>query len=185
MFICILLLILLDQILKSLVYKQMVVGQSFPVISKILSFTYVQNTGAAFSSFSNATKWLTFFTFVLLCAVIVYVVIYHEKTTKLERISLTLVLAGGFGNLIDRIRFGYVVDFIDFHFWPVFNFADILICVGCGLLVIALFRPEKSLKKEDYKGFAIPEYDNDDVHMPGIGSDDILNANKRMSGDDK
>ena len=185
MFLSTIFLTVIDQLIKAVVRKNMMVGQTISAVGDLLSITYVQNTGAAFSSFSNGTKWLTFFTFCLLCAIIVYVVIYHEKTTKLERIALTLILSGGFGNFLDRFRLGYVVDFIDFHFWPVFNFADILVCVGCGIFIIAMLRPDKSFNKEDYKGFAIPEYDDDNTHMPGIGSDDILGANKRMFGDDK
>ena len=185
MFIGTILLTIIDQLIKSVVRKKMLVGQTVDFLGKICSFTYVQNSGAAFGSFSNGTKLLTFFTFCLLCAIVVYVVIYHDKTTKLERLAITLILSGGIGNFLDRLRLGYVVDFIDFHFWPVFNFADILVCVGCGLFVIAMLRPDKSFKKEDYKGFAIPEYDDDNTHMPGIGSDDIMNANKRMFGNDK
>ena len=185
MFIGTLLLIVADCVIKAIVRKNMLVGETFPLLGRFVSITYVQNSGAAFSIFSGNAKLLAFFTFILLCAIVVYVTIYHEKTTLPERIALTMVLSGGFGNFIDRFRFGFVVDYIDFHFWPVFNFADILVCAGCVLLLIAILLPDKSLKKEDYNGFAIPEYDTDDVHMPGIGGDDILNANKRMSGNGK
>jgi signal peptidase II len=55
---------------------------------------------------------------------------------RLLLVSLGLIIGGGFGNLIDRVRQGYVVDFFDFHFWPIFNVADIAVSVGCGLLIV-------------------------------------------------
>ena len=183
MFIPTILLIAADQLIKAIVRKQMAVGQTFPLLGKLCSITYVQNTGAAFSFLSNGTKILTFLTFILLTAIVVYITIYHDQVIRVEKLAWTLILAGGFGNFLDRFRFGFVVDFIDFHFWPVFNFADILICIGCVVLVIAILSPKKSFKKEDYKGFAIPEYGDDEIHMPGIGGDDILNANKRFGND--
>ena len=181
MFIPIILLVIIDQIIKAIVKKHMIVGMSFKALGDVMSITYVRNTGAAFSIFAGNTRLLAVVSLTLVFAIVIYVTIYHDKTTKLERAALTLIIAGGLGNCVDRFVLGFVVDYLDFHFWPVFNFADILVCVGAVLLIISLLSPNKSLDKEDYKGFAIPEYDESEVHIPGVGGDDILNANKRMN----
>ena len=109
-------------------------GHSFPIIPSILHLTHVQNTGAAFGIFQGYPQ-----AFAVLAAVVaVWVVV--ELTRKRPRAwpadtGLLLILGGSLGNLIDRIRFGYVIDFIDVRVWPVFNLADSAITIGVGLLL--------------------------------------------------
>ena len=135
----ILLIILLDQAVKAAVRSSFDPGESKDLIGSIFSLTYVRNTGAAFSMFSGM-KWLLV---AVPIAAIVFGIWYMEKHRDQHwtlYLSLALAIGGGISNLIDRIAFGYVTDMFDFHFWPVFNVADIAICVGCGLLVIYVLK---------------------------------------------
>ena len=114
-------------------------GHSVPVIPSILHLTHVQNTGAAFGLFQGYPQ-----TFAVL-AVVVAVWVVVELTRKRPRpwpadTGLLLILGGSLGNLIDRLRFGYVIDFIDVRVWPVFNIADSAITIGVGLLLWQVFR---------------------------------------------
>ncbi len=153
-YLLILALILLDQAVKYLVRSTMYVGESIPVIQDIFHFTYVQNTGAAFSMFEGMS---TFLTLVPLAALIV-AVWYMEKHLKEHwtfLLSMILIIAGGVGNLIDRFWLGYVTDLFDFCLinFPVFNIADIGICVGCFFLVVYIFffdnKPEEKTETGD------------------------------------
>jgi signal peptidase II len=90
--------------------------------------------------------------------VIAFVLVYLIKRQKKEHwcllLSLSLIAAGGLGNLIDRALNGYVVDFLDFRIWPIFNVADISVCVGCGLLVLYVFfiEPKRSKSQKQDRG---------------------------------
>ena len=102
----------------------------------LMQFRYVENTGAAFSSFSENTAALTVVSILLIIAAIVVVAV-HKIKSNFVNASLVLVIAGGIGNVIDRIRLGYVVDFIEplFMDFAVFNFADCCITVGAFMLI--------------------------------------------------
>jgi signal peptidase II len=135
----ILLIILLDQAVKAAVRNSFDVGESRDIIGNIFSFTYVQNTGAAFSMFSGM-DWLLLAVPII---AIVFGVWYMEKHTDQHwtlYTALSLTIGGGLSNIIDRLVFGFVTDMFDFHFWPVFNVADIAICTGCGILVIYILK---------------------------------------------
>lgn len=138
-FYCILtvLVIVLDRITKILTVKNIGLGESITVIPKLLDFTYVKNTGAAFSILENAT-WILSIVSILFCiGVLVYVIVKKPKG-RLLNLSLCLVFAGALGNAIDRVFLGYVIDFIETTFidFPVFNVADIGITVGAFLLIL-------------------------------------------------
>ncbi|MFO7151636.1 MAG: signal peptidase II [Bacillota bacterium] len=122
-----------DQFTKALIKARMVPNQSIPVIDNILHLTYVQNTGAAFSLLKGR---IIFFVAVSLAviSVIIYYLIKVPDEKKFFKFALALVLGGAFGNLADRLRFGYVIDFIDFRVWPVFNVADSAVVIGVILL---------------------------------------------------
>ena len=112
----------------------------------LLNFRYVKNTGAAFSFFENGTVFFAVFTSVVLIAMTVLLIRVRKRNIRLLNAAITLILAGGIGNLIDRVARGFVVDMFEFDFisFPIFNFADVLICVGTGLLFIfILFFYEK------------------------------------------
>ena len=130
--------ITLDQAIKSRVDAVMEPGQSIPVIRDVFHLSYVQNTGAAFSFMKGHTELITIFTGILLAALLVYLLGWAREKSGFFTCSLLLIVGGGAGNLIDRVARGYVVDMFDFRFWPVFNVADIAICVGCAMLVIYL-----------------------------------------------
>ena len=124
----------LDQVSKLIIRRKMVVRQSIPVVSNVFHLTYIRNTGAAFSLFAKHTKALI----VASILIIMLVVLSFNHLTKgheLMRFAVALVIAGALGNLIDRLRFGYVVDFIDLQFFPVFNVADMAIFIGIALLL--------------------------------------------------
>jgi signal peptidase II len=133
------LVILFDQILKLLVVNTMSLNQSIPVITNIFHITYVHNFGAAFGLLAHRTGFIILVTVVVVFLLLVFLR-HLPKEQKLLRAALVLQLAGATGNLIDRVRMGYVVDFFDLRVWPVFNVADIAIVSGIGLLILDLTR---------------------------------------------
>lgn len=130
--------LLTDHLVKLLVRSTMYCGQTIPVIGGIFSITYVQNRGAAFSLFTGRGKMIMVITFIALCIAVWYME-KHKNSHWTLLLSLELIIAGGVGNLIDRAVRGYVTDMFDMHFFPVFNVADIAICVGCGFLILYMF----------------------------------------------
>lgn len=134
--------LLLDQASKAFVQRTMFLGESIPVVSSVFHITYVLNPGAAFGLLANRTS----FFIVVTIAVVLAVLIGYRRIPKhqlLMRMALGLVVGGAVGNLIDRIRLGRVVDFLDFRIWPVFNLADTAIVIGAGLLLIEVWRDER------------------------------------------
>ena len=126
-------LLIADQAVKYLVRTTMVQGQSIPIIENIFHITYIENPGAAFGILANQRML-----FLILTAVIVGVMIYLyfslSNKKSLTAISLGIVVSGAIGNFIDRFMQGTVTDFLDFRIWPIFNIADIAICVGLALI---------------------------------------------------
>jgi signal peptidase II len=124
-----------DQVTKWAVIQNLPVHASRPVLGSILSFTHTQNRGGAFSLF-NAPPAV--FVVVAILAVSTMVYVYHRTARQDLRTSAALSLAcgGALGNLIDRARLGYVIDFFDVHFWPIFNIADSAITLGIVLLLL-------------------------------------------------
>lgn len=151
-----LLVIILDQLTKWMVIDRFGWGESVSIFEGIFNLTYVRNTGAAFGILaqSHPSFRVPFFLAVPVLALIVILFIY-KKLTESQKImiwALSLVVGGAIGNLIDRARLGYVVDFLDFHWkyqyhFPAFNVADSAICVGVGLLILDLFINEKQAAK--------------------------------------
>ncbi len=146
-----------DQITKSLFAAYVAEKGATEFLFGLFRLTYVKNTGAAFSSFSDNTLLLTVFTVVLVAGCFGYLLLSKKLNTFL-RICLILIVAGGVGNLIDRIANGFVVDFIEplFMNFAVFNFADICITVGAFALlfyeVFSMFRSEKTKTKTVSEG---------------------------------
>lgn len=125
-----------DQLIKLAVERGLQPIGSKSFIDGFIGWRYVRNTGAAFGSFSNSTVLLSVFTAIVLIALIVYVFSGKIKS-KFCLVTVTMIIAGGAGNLIDRIFRGYVVDFIEVQFtdFAVFNFADILVTCGAFMLI--------------------------------------------------
>lgn len=142
--------LLVDQLVKYVVRSHMYVGESIPVIQGVFHLTYVRNTGAAFNLFEGMSMFLQIVTFFAL----VFAVWFMEK--HLQRhwtllLSMILIISGGAGNLLDRLFLGYVTDLFEFrliHF-PVFNVADIAICVGCFILVLYTFLFDRPAEEKE------------------------------------
>ncbi len=143
--------VVFDQVTKFAVLATMELYQTIAVMP-FVNFTYVHNTGAAFSFLSQAGGWQRWF-FALFAVVISIVLVVWLIRLKphewLMAVALSLVLGGAIGNLIDRVVLGYVIDFVDLYYqtwhWPVFNIADCAITVGVGLMLLDSF----SLKVTD------------------------------------
>ena len=143
----------LDQWTKVLTLSNIALYEKVPFLDGLFHFTYVQNTGAAFSSFEGA-MWLFALVFALFTALVIYDLVKKAMPfTVLERWCIAAIYGGGLGNMIDRLRLGYVVDMIETEFiqFPVFNVADCFITCGSILLMIHLFLLNKEFWKEDKK----------------------------------
>lgn len=132
------LIFVLDQATKLWVSRLLEPGQSWPIINGILHLTYVRNPGAAFGILAYQTLF-----FVVLSALMVLVLIagsrYIAPRHFFVRLALSFLLGGVLGNLGDRLRSGYVIDFIDFRIWPVFNVADVAIVAGILFILTSIF----------------------------------------------
>ncbi len=136
----------LDQLSKIFLDKLTREGSSIPVLEGVFYISRVHNTGAAFGIFKG---FPCLFVIIGVFAVITIGVILARKIyslTTVEVVGVSFLLGGTLGNLADRLRLGYVVDFLDFRVWPVFNIADSFITVGAILLVLGLFSGHKKIK---------------------------------------
>ncbi len=143
----------LDQITKALTVANIALYEEVPFLPGLLKLTYVRNTGAAFSSFQGM-QWMFALIFVVFTGLIVWE--YVKKTMPFRRFDwfcIAAIYGGGLGNMIDRVRFGYVVDMIETAFmdFPVFNVADVFITCGCVLLLVSLIFFNKEFWKEEKK----------------------------------
>ena len=137
----------IDQLLKSIMNQKLYLNQSINIIPSFFSITYVKNEGAAWNIFSGYQFFL------ILISIFALLILYHyfikgKQLNKIETLSYGLLLGGIFGNLIDRICRGYVIDFLDFtlfhYHFPVFNIADICIVTGMLLIVLLIWKGEKN-----------------------------------------
>ena len=140
-----------DQVTKFLTVANIPPYQDLPFLPGVLNLTYVQNTGAAFSSFEGQ-QWLFALIFLVFTGLILFE--YFKKPmgfAPFERWCIAAIYGGGLGNMIDRVRMGYVVDMIETTFieFPVFNVADCFITCGCVLLMVHLFLFNKAFWKEN------------------------------------
>lgn len=113
--------------------KLIFIGKDFPILNNIFHITYVQNTGSVFGALQGLNTALIFLTFVVLGMIIYF---YDKMPWQYT----ALIIGGAVGNLIDRIRLGFVVDFLDFRIWPVFNIADSCITIAVIGLIIYIWR---------------------------------------------
>lgn len=146
-----LVMILLDFITKAYISSTMFLHESFAVITGFFNITYVRNPGAAFSFLADAPPVFRFVFFVTVTVVAIIFILYHIVKSKFEEplttFALSLIMSGALGNLIDRVRFREVIDFIDIYIgsyhWPAFNVADSAITVGAVLLLTELLKGNK------------------------------------------
>ncbi|MBT4541085.1 signal peptidase II [Candidatus Woesearchaeota archaeon] len=136
------LVIIIDQITKILVTSLMQLHQSIPIIPKIFHLTYISNTGTLFGLFQDANSFFLWFSIILVGLIL----FLYDKFNKTEAIIFSLVIGAAIGNLIDRIVYGHVIDFLDFRIWPVFNVADVVVTCSVIFLAIYFFRKEEELE---------------------------------------
>ena len=146
--------VIIDQITKLLAVKYLIPVGSVPLIKfgdvQVLNLTYVENTGAAFGMLKDAPWVFNSISTIAIIVMLAYLFLGHAES-MLSGIALSMLISGGIGNMIDRLFLHYVVDFIDFRLinFAVFNGADSFVCVGAGLLVLALILEMKEeMKKE-------------------------------------
>lgn len=141
----------LDQITKLLAVKALSLGAQVPLIKGFFNLVLIYNRGAAFGLFANFSPefaWVFFiFTTSLVLGVVAFLWWRLPEDQTLAAVGYSLILTGAVGNLIDRVRLGEVIDFLDFYLgryhWPAFNVADSLVCLGAGLLIWVIFKEEK------------------------------------------
>lgn len=152
--------VLLDQITKTAIMKNFFIHDSRPVIDGFFNLVYVMNPGAAFGFLANMSETFRYVFFIGITILVIALIIYYIVTSKSQNviyvISLTLIFAGAVGNLIDRIRFGAVVDFLDVYIgtahWPAFNVADSSITCGAILMIWGMIIQRKKNLNRNNRG---------------------------------
>ena len=149
--------LVLDQYTKWLVVSHMELSESIPIINNVFHLTYVRNSGAAWGILQNQT---TFFIIVSSFAIIGLLLFFYynrHENTRLVEVAISLILSGAIGNLIDRVKDRSVVDFFDARIFPIFNVADVAICVGVGLFLLDAFMEEKRMKDAELAAASLEE----------------------------
>lgn len=138
--------VVLDQVTKLWIKNNLFLNSVLELRFRLFQLHYIHNDGAAFSILQGKQSLLIIFTAVLMLAVIIYYIYYRKTMSTLEKFSLGLILGGGIGNMIDRIFYSYVIDFIELRFmdFPIFNIADIAITCGCILFAITILFSKKN-----------------------------------------
>ena len=145
------LVVLLDQLSKAWILATIRLHEGFPLIDGFFNIVHVRNPGAAFGFLAAAPPLFRYVFFIVVTLAAILLILHYLRVSRIEEISLisalALILAGAAGNLIDRVRFGEVVDFLDVyigaHHWPAFNVADSAITVGAAILIAVLLRRRK------------------------------------------
>ena len=133
--------LILDQVTKYLIVQNFTaIGDTLPIWEQVFHFTYVENTGAAFSFFQGGASWLRWLS-LLVSLGLIAMAWFGSRLQTNEQLGYGFILAGALGNGIDRFLFGYVVDFLDFRLinFPVFNLADVSINIGIFFLLLVMF----------------------------------------------
>jgi len=136
-----LIIILIDQIAKFLIRINFQLNETFPIIKNIFHLTYIHNYGAGFGILQQQ-RWILIFISIIVIGVIFYYFDRIKEKEKLLQVLVGFVLGGTIGNLIDRVIYGFVVDFLDFRIWPIFNVADSFVTIGIIGLIIYLWKKE-------------------------------------------
>ncbi len=159
-FIISLVVVFIDQLTKFLVRDALYYGESIPVIDGFFNLVYVRNSGAAWGMFGDRTHFLIIFAII----VAILMLVFRNKIfgeIKAKNVIMGLLLGGIIGNLIDRIRFTWVTDFLDFEFgtyhFPSFNVADMAICIAMGIYLFASWFSDKKSKNAEEKTDATNE----------------------------
>jgi signal peptidase II len=132
-----------DRIFKTLVFENLSLGVSYPILEGVLHITPVQNKGVAFGLFANSGNAIFVSLVFFMLVLALYFISIKRPRSILLLSGIFLVFSGAAGNLADRIFYGYVLDFIDFRIWPVFNIADSAITIGAFLIFLYIFNDKK------------------------------------------
>ena len=138
-FLTALIVILIDQISKYLIRINFELNQSIPIINKIFHLTYITNTGAGFGILQQQ-KFLLILISIIVIGFIFYYLGKIKEKEKILQFLVGFILGGTIGNLIDRVAYSYVIDFLDFQIWPIFNFADSFVTIGVLGLIIYFWK---------------------------------------------
>ncbi len=157
--------LLIDSLTKYLTVTYMELGESIPIIKDVIHLTYIRNKGAAFGMLAEHRWVFLVLSSITIVALVVYL-FFTKNRDPLYLISLSMILAGGVGNMIDRIALGEVIDFIDFTLidFAVFNGADSFVCVGAALFFLSVLREELKNAKRDKAIEAITEEPKEQDH---------------------
>ncbi|WP_115641191.1 signal peptidase II [Clostridium putrefaciens] len=136
--------VFIDRVTKMWAVTNLSKGTDVVIINNLFSLSYLENRGAAFGIFQGRAFLLSLLTVIVLLAMVFYLIRYKPKSFILK-VSLALIISGAIGNLIDRIKYKYVVDFIFFHYkdvysFPTFNIADVLVVIGTFLLAVFIIK---------------------------------------------
>ncbi|MFN7927306.1 MAG: signal peptidase II [Blastocatellia bacterium] len=159
-FILALLVLIADQVTKAWATAKLQLVDTMEILPNFFRLTYARNRGVAFSLFADSqfeTKWILAGISTIAAVGVGYYLVRSAANSRRLNLALSFLLAGIVGNLIDRVRLGEVVDFIDFHWyekytWPTFNIADASICIGAVLLALEMLREEKVSQAQTTEG---------------------------------
>ncbi|WP_029913445.1 signal peptidase II [Pelobacter seleniigenes] len=146
--------LILDQLSKGYIDTHFAIGESHRVIENFFHITYVRNPGAAFGMLADSGFRLPFF--LAISSIAIIGILWYSRRLAADKqwqlTALGLILSGAVGNMIDRLRFGEVIDFLDAHWyshhWPAFNVADSAICIGVGIMLLCTWHEEKQRKQQ-------------------------------------
>jgi signal peptidase II len=153
-------LVALDQLVKIYVHANFGLGESVTVVPDIFSITYVRNIGAAFGIFREMSEIFRKIFFLSMPPIAMVIIVFMLRSVpnddRWQVFALSMIFGGAIGNYIDRLRYGYVVDFLDFHWkevwsYPAFNIADSAIVGGVGLLLVLMTVRDRAAKKAAVK----------------------------------
>jgi len=167
----------LDQISKYIVSTNMEIGDSFGFIKHIINITYITNTGAAFGVLKDH-RWVFIISsaiaILMMMAILGYFI--RKKEHFWLQIALALMVSGGLGNMIDRVLYGKVIDFLEFDFvnFAIFNVADSCVTVGCAICIIYIFIKRNYLFKDDKKNAKKDEEESEDMENREINAGDEI-----------
>lgn len=189
--------VLIDQISKYAIVANIALGESVDVIKGVFRFTYIRNEGAAFGMLDDARWVFLLLSTLAIVGVLVYMFV-KKPTSRMLCISLAFIVGGGIGNMIDRLKLGYVIDFLDFCAFPklwiwTFNVADAFVVVGAFMLIAWMiidmvneYKKEKNGTKNSAKDIECAGDADADVDISddsGCGSDDMNDDGARSCGD--
>ena len=136
-----------DRVLKYIVFKNLSLGESIPIIENLIHITPTHNRGIAFGLFKGLSPVLFLIVSLLAVIFIIYLIVKKRTQSKSMLLGFFLIISGACGNLVDRIIYGYVLDFIDLRVWPVFNIADSAITIGTCIILWKLLIKKHNTKE--------------------------------------